>query len=809
MLDEIRSSLTQARLDAFTKSAIDALLEQHLLGPASQIITSSRLYDDADGTAGPCIHTNTLVGEAMRQTNEAVRGLLEYGAMSNRRRDIAEASAHTCKWVFDTSNDAGKSTDLSEWLEHGHGLFLISGNEGSGKSTLIKSIFKADRTTKLLETWSHSGSSSLVIAAFFFWRSGTELERSEEGLLRSLILSVLEKKPEFSPQVLPKEWANLFSSLLPGSLYSGTRLQAWKVEDLRIAFKRLFSLPIDLFLLIDGLDEYRLEGDTSNHISIIKTLIQDTAAFQNVKILASSRFLEEFHQLDIRPDINLHDLNRQDIRRYVCEALEGDSKFATARTRDAINARKIFDYLLNTAQGSFLWASLALGRIRTLLSESGGLGLEQIQQQLKDRLPASLHKMYRELWSSMSKFDQAQASEILQIVLAGRSLNSSLSASGQLLRLVDLTLAVGDPDEACKMAIFPWNYARIRGQCRRVANKFTMTWPGFITVNETSDLISTPVQFCHRSVLEFLDLTETRQSLEGLTQNTGFCPYTSHIKSAVQHLKILPQPLHKDPLRLLWVFVISALLAANKIDYRGWSPGYVALITQLDRTMQYHHENIHKDPEYQHPYLESKIQDRNGAVEWRDRGRGYKRLAKMHWSNFHFDHKHSHPRYWEDSFLSLAVQFGLKNFVEFVLERGERSQRVKKGRPLLNYALAPSSIAPLGLVTHDLVEALLDHGCKLEEKFEGRTCWENALLWQYETYLDTGVKTVRGSSEEERALAEAQSKIFLLLLRRGADPKISVETSKKGTRISVKDIVERSFKESISSETYQELQQFF
>lgn len=89
-----------------------------------------------------------------------------------------------------------------------------------------------------------------------------------------------------------------------------------------------------------------------------------------------------------------------------------------------------------------------------------------------------------------------------------------------------------------------------------------------------------------------------------------------------------------------------------------------------------------------------------------------------------------------------------------MLEKRSRTQKIKRGRPLLNCALTPYPIAPYVLITPELVETLLDHGASVGEKFEKKSCWENALRWQYEQYVEIGATTAKGSNAEERALAE-------------------------------------------------------
>ncbi|KAJ4204129.1 hypothetical protein NW759_014966 [Fusarium solani] len=324
-------------------------------------------------------------------------------------------------------------------------------------------------------------------------------------------------------------------------------------------------------------------------------------------------------------------------------------------------------------------------------------------------------------------------------------------------------------------------------------------WPGFITVNAEENAVpasfepDSRIRFCHRSVLEFLTLEETQKILLDATKQQSFCPYIAHLKSAVQHLKILPNPLPEEPLRLLWDLVTAALLAANKIDSKdsAKSPAYPALLDQLDLTMQNHHASLQKGPDGR--YLESRLQDPQGVLGFGDRGRDYKRIGKMHWSNFHFDPKCSHMRDWKDSFLSLVVQFGLQNYLDNALGQGSKVLKSKKGRPLLLYALRPLPITRYNLITPAVVKTLLNHGANPNERFEKKTGSEHALLWQYETYVVGNAKAIGGSTAEAQEVAEARLEIIRLLIAKGADMRRCVEVS-EGKKVPARQVVEECFK---------------
>lgn len=114
----------------------------------------------------------------------------------------------------------------------------------------MKIIFNDQRTTTLLRTWSSSGSLPLVTAAFFFWRSGTRLEKSEEGFLRSLLFSVFTQKPEFTPRVLPKEWAIVCASLLRPPEGRVTRYGSSGKSDRKSSYYLLLSKGADVGVTI-------------------------------------------------------------------------------------------------------------------------------------------------------------------------------------------------------------------------------------------------------------------------------------------------------------------------------------------------------------------------------------------------------------------------------------------------------------------------------------------------------------------------------------------------------------------------------
>src|ERR1700753_3154553 len=107
--------------------------------------------------------------------------------MTDRYESIVEAHSSTFEWVFD-SKPSGWSS-LPDWLSKGSGIYWIKGEPATGKSTMMKLIFNSPKTRDFLKPWAES--QALTTAAFFFWNSGSAIERSQSGLLRSLLYTVL------------------------------------------------------------------------------------------------------------------------------------------------------------------------------------------------------------------------------------------------------------------------------------------------------------------------------------------------------------------------------------------------------------------------------------------------------------------------------------------------------------------------------------------------------------------------------------------------------------------------------------------
>src|SRR5262249_35473351 len=65
----------------------------------------------------------------------------------------------------------------------------------------MKFLCTYDHTTQYLRTWADDR--KLVFAKFFFWRPGTKLQKSLNGLYRSILYNIAEGCPELIPVAFP------------------------------------------------------------------------------------------------------------------------------------------------------------------------------------------------------------------------------------------------------------------------------------------------------------------------------------------------------------------------------------------------------------------------------------------------------------------------------------------------------------------------------------------------------------------------------------------------------------------------------
>jgi hypothetical protein len=166
-----------------------------------------------------------------------------------------------------------------------------------------------------------------VIAQFYFWNAGDTLQKSQEGLLRSVIFEILSQCPYLIPTAC--DAVDGFSKFDRGS-------KSWDLEALLLMFDAIMGgdIPVKFCLLIDGLDEFAELKRT--HIDLLMALRRPSHS-QNIKILVSSRLWTVFDD-EFRNEANWHlkleDVTRNDIKRCVVDKFSAHTQFQVLTSQD-------------------------------------------------------------------------------------------------------------------------------------------------------------------------------------------------------------------------------------------------------------------------------------------------------------------------------------------------------------------------------------------------------------------------------------------------------------------------------------------
>ncbi|KAI3336506.1 hypothetical protein HD806DRAFT_542402 [Xylariaceae sp. AK1471] len=435
-----------------------------------------------------------------------------FNNFTTRENSVPTAHAKTFEWVFrGISHDGETKTGFPDWLQSGNGIFWIRGKAGSGKSTLMKFIGHHATTLDYLQRW--SGSNKLVVASFYFWNSGTDLQKSQEGLLRSLIFEILRQCPELATNA----WFTLLNmksksrlmapfgkhdSVGSGSLQTVLKKlqrEGWSVHGLtEILGNILGHDPSKQFcFIIDGLDEYKAQR-TEDHQDLMNAL-RNLASSPNIKLCVSSRpwtvFVDEFGG-NINRCLKLEDLTNDDIRSYVVGKFSKHNQYPKLTRMDP-NYSILVEDVIRKAQGVFLWVFLV---VRELLD---GLTYNDTISTMRRRLdsfPDSLEGFFQHMLDSVPKFYLPQTVRVLQVA---SSIDHPLP--------VMLYSFLGDLEDnfhlASETTYQPLGVSEFRERQDAMQRRLDAWCKGLLEVVESRDRnchVEFVVDFLHRSVRDFL-----------------------------------------------------------------------------------------------------------------------------------------------------------------------------------------------------------------------------------------------------------------------------------------------------------------
>jgi hypothetical protein len=540
---------TSAKIETLRIELIQCLQAQAL----DQFNSMQSLYQHLDRLRREIINSINL------HRSMTILESLHYDYLIERESKIKETHAETFKWIFDKT-----VTTFPQWLETGQGIFWLRGKAGSGKSTLMKFIGDHERTRDHVKLW--AGSDQVVIARYFFWVSGKRLEKSQEGLLRSLLYTVLKQCPHEIPTICARRWNR-------GELHDN---DDWTITELGKALENLskVSSRIKFFLVIDGLDEY--EGEHRDIIRIVHTL----ASSPHIKICVSSRPWTIFEKaFGSSPNkILLEDLTRDDIRRYVEDELSNNPDIAMLRYT-ASEHEEIISQITRKANGVFLWVFLV---VRSLLR---GLEKDDGNPELNRRLaelPEDLDRYFRRMLDNIETIYHEHTSRILLITPLAQAL--------PLPALPFLEKEITDPQYVVHGKL-PYIYKSVMNDMvDGWKNKISSRCPDLLEVHVKVAghyLLNATVEVVHRSVYDFLRQDDITKLLRERVA-PEFDPLKSFCRIRLAMLKSLPMEQGyatqaETALKLSGTFMSYVRLAEIR-----YGTTYMELVDELDRYLSEH-----------------------------------------------------------------------------------------------------------------------------------------------------------------------------------------------------------------------------
>jgi hypothetical protein len=281
-------------------------------------------------------------------------------------------------------------------------LFWAYGKPGSEKSTLMKFLFNDNRTQSHLQAWSNGR--PLVKTGFFFWSSGTMIQKSREGLLQSILHTALSEDEQTLKQLFKGRWQRFVTF--------GGRRQPFTWPELLDAFKTMVAEPETLrtfFFMIDGLDEF--DGDSRELVDLVLGLAKQP----HVKICIASRPLLVFSDaFEGRSNLQLERLTRNDIRKYVASHFKTNKYYERLSMLDSDRASMLVENIVEKAAGVFMWVHLVVKSLLDGLTDADRMSDLMARS---EALPPGLEELYDRLLSSLDAKYFKHACQLFQLVL--------------------------------------------------------------------------------------------------------------------------------------------------------------------------------------------------------------------------------------------------------------------------------------------------------------------------------------------------------------------------------------------------------
>ncbi|KAI0545354.1 hypothetical protein F4679DRAFT_478587 [Xylaria curta] len=299
---------------------------------------------------------------------------LSFEGILFRELNIKPPHGSTCKWILHHPSYL-TWLDTSEHSRH-HGFLWIRGKPGAGKSTLMKFIYQNMKN-------------SFETISFFFNARGNQLEKSVEGMYRSLLLQLLQKSSTSQQEQVFRHYPHLHR-VKQGSI-------KWDNGTLQDIFSKTISQfdQEELICFIDALDECN-EDDIIDTIEYFETLASLASKANVVLLICLSG--RHYPSIPAKYGITL-----------ILEDQEGHSRgleqYVSHKLNPSLNDMpEIRDTLLRKSAGVFMWVVLVVNMLNREHQRGRIFAIKKRLNEIPDKLSELFKDMLNRDNENMNEF---------------------------------------------------------------------------------------------------------------------------------------------------------------------------------------------------------------------------------------------------------------------------------------------------------------------------------------------------------------------------------------------------------------------
>ena len=169
--------------------------------------------------------------------------------IQDREDDIRPVYAETFEWKLNDYSTKADARNFIDWLlspcdvHDSDRIFWVSGKAGSGKSTIMKHLYRDLRLRRYLRFWAKD--STLTCVGFFIWDRGKSIMyKSPEGMVRSLLHQILAQHKNLIPVLFPEKWIRGYATRNARNFEDSTEREEpliWDLSELFAALKLVIN----------------------------------------------------------------------------------------------------------------------------------------------------------------------------------------------------------------------------------------------------------------------------------------------------------------------------------------------------------------------------------------------------------------------------------------------------------------------------------------------------------------------------------------------------------------------------------------